>query len=307
VIGLAELRKYLSNKEDKYIKISKYRGSLETCHWRCMNQDSGMLDLWAVRFGGVKDKIPFLVFDAIKTELELGGDTYCIGGKWPSHIMDGYELKDKGYFGAFKAIDDIPEETRAVMDAFGPVLGKLGHRGAWSMEIRRVDEDHFFFIDATPRFPLPASGSEMEIYSNLPVIIAGGADGELVNPDPSALFAVECVLTQKGEKESWGCVEVPGELAQWMKLGGSCLVDGVMWFPPTKDGGHEIGWLVAIGDTPKAAVETMLEHSKALPDGVSAETKDLADLLKEIHKAEAEGVEFSREIVPEPETVIKEE
>ena len=32
--GLAALREYLSDKSDKYIKMSKFRGSFESFHWR---------------------------------------------------------------------------------------------------------------------------------------------------------------------------------------------------------------------------------------------------------------------------------
>jgi hypothetical protein len=70
------------------------------------------------------------------------------------------------------------------------------------------------------------------------------------------------------------------------------------------DHGDEIGWLVAIGDTPEQTIDRMLEYKNQLPDGVSAHTESLVDLLKEIHKAEAEGIEFSPMPVPEPELVI---
>lgn len=303
VIGLSALRDHLKDKTDKYIKISKYRGSLETCHWRSMDDDEGMLDAWAVKFGGVKDLIPFLVFDAIDTDLEIGGDTYNVNGRWPSHMLDGFEWKDKGYFGSFKAFEDMPDQTKAVMEAFAPVLKEHGMANFWSMEIRVVG-DSFKFIDATPRGPLPGTGSQIEIYDNLPTIIAAGAERELVDPEPAAQFAAECVLTQKSEKHAWGTVRVPEELHQWMKLGGSCLVDGRVWFPPDESHGEEIGWLVAIGDTPKETIETMLEQAKQLPDGVSANTDSLVDLLKEVHKAEEQGIEFTPMVVPEPETVV---
>lgn len=303
IVGLEKLRKYLADQTDKYIKISKYRGSLETCHWRGMDDDEGMLDSWAVKFGGVKDRIPFLVFDAIDTDLEIGGDTYCINGQWPESMMDGFECKDKGYFGAFKSLGDMPEQTQSVLEAFGPVLGRHGHANFWSMEIRVVG-DSFFFIDATPRGPLPGIGSQMEVYANLPEIILAGAGGELIQPEPTALFAAECALIQKNEKQSWGSVEVPGKLRRWMKLGGSCLVNGRTWFPPDESHENEIGWLVAIGDTPKETVDTMLEQADQLPDGVEANTDCLVDLLKEIHQAEDEGIEFTDQKVPEPETAL---
>lgn len=305
VVGIENLRRHLRDKEDKYIKISKYRGSLETFHWRSWDDDEMMLNVLSVRFGGAKDLVPFLVFDAIETELELGADTYCIGGNFPGFLMDGFEWKDKGYFGAFKSRSEVPSQTQDVLNAFGPILAKYGMAGFWSMEIR-VKGNSFFFIDPTPRGPLPGTGSQMEIYGNIAEIIYEGANGNLIDPEPVAKFSVECVITQKKEKGAWTSVKVPEELSQWMKLSGCSLIDGRHWFPPDEDQGEEIGWLVALGDTPSEAIEKMLEQEKQLPDGVSACTGSLVDLLKEIHKSEEEGIEFTPMKVPPPSKVVEE-
>src|SRR5437899_7831657 len=121
VVGLTNLRETLRDQKEKYIKISKFRGTIETFHWRSWADDSNVLDLWAVKLGGVADLIPFLVCDEIKTDIEIGGDTYVIGDQFPSHTMDGTEYKDKAYFGAFKPIGEMPEETQQVMEAFAQI------------------------------------------------------------------------------------------------------------------------------------------------------------------------------------------
>src|SRR5260221_389528 len=46
--GWTELREHLRHEENKYIKISKYRGNLERCHWRDWELDEGMLDAWGM-------------------------------------------------------------------------------------------------------------------------------------------------------------------------------------------------------------------------------------------------------------------
>ena len=304
VVGLTALRDHLRGETDKYIKISRFRGSLETFHWRSWDDDAPILDCWSIRFGGVADLIPFLVFDVIDTDLEIGGDTYCIDGKFPTHVLDGTEFKDKGYFAAFKPIAEMPDQTMAVLDAFGPVLKRSGHKNFWSMEIR-VARDKFFFIDATPRAPLPGMGSQMEIYSNLAEIILSGAQGELVDPVPNGKFAAECILTMKGEKEMWGSLVVPPELKRWMKLGGACQVGDRTWFPPDESHGQEIGWLVAIGDTPKQTIDVMKDHVTHLPEGVSAATESLVDIIKEIESAEDQGIVMTPEPMPEPAAIVE--
>lgn len=304
VVGISKLREYLKPRENQIIKVSRFRGTMETFKWQSWDENEAWLDLKAVELGGVKELMPFLVFESVDTPFELGGDTYCVKGKFPTHMLDGYEFKDKGYFAAFKPVADMPPQTQAVMEAFSPILQKTDCTNFWSMEIR-VKDEHFYFIDPTPRAPLPSSGSQMELISNLPEIIAAGADGELLGPEPSASFAAECVLTLECKAPQWPSVRIPKEIDQWVKLGGVCTVNGRSWFPPVRnDHGNEIGWLVAIGDTPKETVERMLELKNLLPDNIHAATDSLIDLLKEIHKAEEEGIEFTPKPVPGPELVV---
>lgn len=304
LIGIQALREYLKPRENQIIKISKYRGTMETKKWSNWDEDEAWLDLMAVLLGGVKDIWPFLVFESVDTPFELGGDTYCVQGKFPGKMMDGYEFKDKGYFGAFKPVTDMPPQTQAIMEAFSPILQRAGATNFWSMEIR-VKDDQFYFIDPTPRVPLPASASQMEMYSNLPTIIAAGAEGELVQPEGAGKFSAECVLTLHCKAPQWPSVRIPEEVAQWVKLGGVCKVKGRAWFPPVRnDAGDEIGWLVAIGDTPLDVIEKILGYKELLPDGITAHTESIIDLLKEIHEAEAEGIEFTPMKLPQPETVV---
>ncbi len=305
VLGLDELREHLRDKTDKFIKISKYRGSMETTHWRDWDLDEGWLDSMAVRFGPAKNLIPFLVFDEIETELEIGGDTYCVDGQWPSLMLHGDEWKDKGYFGAVTKREDMPEQIQRVMEAFAPVLEGYRYRNEWSMELR-VTKDKAYFIDPTCRGGLPSTGSQLALWKNFPDIVWHGANGELVDPEPAAKFSAECVLTMKCDKGHWGKTRVIEELKDWARFGGCCEIDGAVCFPPDDAHGEEVGWLVAIGDTMETTIETMLEEVKLLPDGLHANTESLIHLLKEIREAEKQGIEFSEDQIPDPSTVLEE-
>lgn len=304
VIGLSRLADYLVYKKNKYIKISKYRGSLETYHWRSWKQDGNTLYYLAVRYGLVKDLIPFMVFDAIETDLEIGGDTYCVDGQWPSIMIHGDEYKDKAYIGAVTDREDMPDQIKEVLDAFAPILKDYRYRNQWSMELRVVD-DRAYFIDPTCRGGLPSSASQMELWGNIGDIIWHGANGELLDPVPTAKFAAECVLKAKSEKHSWKVVEIPKALEPFCKISSACMVDGVYGIPPDESHDEEIGWMVATGDTIAETIETMKKQSEQLPDGVHASVHPLTDLLKEVHSAEEQGIEFTDQTVPEPEIVVK--
>jgi hypothetical protein len=304
IVGISRLRDYLRDKKDQVIKISKYRGTMETHKWSNYDDGEAWLDWMAVKLGGVKDIWPFLVFDKIDSPLELGGDTYAVRGNFPDSMMDGYEWKDKGYFGAFKDRLDMPVQTQAVMQTFETILRVFRFTNFWSMEIK-PDEKHSYFIDPTPRAPLPGSATQMELYDNLPEIIAAGAAGDLVQPEPVADYSAECCLTLDCKPPQMASVRIPAELKQWVKLGGVCTVKGRDWFPEvTPDHGQEIGWLVAIGDSPREVVEKMLGYKELLPPGVTAHTDSMIDLLKEIRDAEEKGIEFSPHPIPKPELVV---
>lgn len=305
VTGLTALREHLRDQEDKIIKISKYRGSHETCAWRNWKTDGGMLDLWAVRFGAVKELVQFLVFDKIETDIELGCDTFCIRGEWPNLMIQGYEAKDAGFLSAVRPRAKMPKQVQDVLEAFGPILGEYDYTNSFSMEIR-VKDEHAYFIDPCCRWPMPPTSSKVELWGNLPEIILAGAHGELVEPTTTAKYAAECALTMKLEKDQWGMVKIPEELRQWCKFGNACQVDGVLSFPPLEFRESKVGWLVSTGDTLEDVIETMLERIALLPPGLDTDVMPLAHLLKEVREAEEQGIEFTDQKVPEPASVLEE-
>lgn len=304
IIGLANLREYLKDKENQIIKISKYRRTMETRKWTSMDEDEAWLDMMAVRLGGVKNLWPFLVFEAVDKDcFELGFDTYQILSKLPRLMLDGYEGKDNCYFAALKPFDEMPEQTRETIEKLSPVLAKAGHSNFFTMEIRDIVE-HFYPNDITPRGPMPGTASQTLLYTNMPTIIAAGAEGELVEPEANGKFACEVALCKKGFDCMWRSVRVPGELKDQMKLSGVCHVNGRSWFPWKYTDDEGIGWLVATADTPKDLIKNILAAKELLPPGVDASTESLVDLLSEIHKAEAEGIKFTDQELPEPESVV---
>ena len=304
VVGLTALREHLRDQQDKYIKVSKYRGNFETAHWRNWDEDEGMLDAWAVEFGPLKELVRFLVMDAIETDIEVGGDTYNVHGQFPKTMLQGFEWKDKGYFGSVLPVTKMPNQIRMVNQAFAPVLKGMSYCNFWSMELR-IKGEKTYPTDPCCRCPCPGTASQTMIYENLGEIIWKGAHGELVEPVISAQFTADCVLTVKCEKGGWSTVKFPESLREWLWLRGGCLVDGRDVFPPNEAHADEIGWVRAQGNTIEETLDAMKAHVADLPDGVTAHTQSLFDLLKEIHKAEDEGMEFTDQKVPEPELALK--
>lgn len=302
VVGLSNLRKYLEEKEDCFIKVSRWRGNFETSHFRSMKEDRGLLDLWGVKFGPLSELIRFIVFPNIKTDLEIGCDTFNIRGQWPSKVLHGIEWKDRSYFAAVMEREDMPQQIQDVMDCFHKELSAVGYCGAFSIE-DRIKDDVGYFIDGTLRFGLPSTATQTQM-KNFSQVIYAGAQGELLEPDFGFKFSAESIVSMKRDPSLWGSIPMPKELEGHLMLTGCCNVDGLMRFPPTEGEGDEVGWLVATGDDQEEVIHMMNELADALPDGMDANTECLAYVLKEIHDAKKEGVEFSPEPTPEPAVVM---
>lgn len=304
ISGLSNLREHLKTNEDKFIKISRYRGLMETWHHDTYDTSRAKLDSLAIKCGPLQDKVPFIVVDPIETDVELGADTYCIRGQWPSLMLQGYEWKDSGYIGSVMARDQMPDQVKEILDSFGPLLAADDYANTFSMELR-VDGDKSYFIDPCCRGPLPGTGAQLEIWENIDEIIYGGAQGELVEPIPTDKFVVESVLKLKSEKDCWGETDVTDEMLRYCRFGSCCRApNGTIAFPPDGDPGHEVGWIGAKGPTIRAAIKQLLDRSQNLPNGLTADTRSMVDLLNEIHTAEGEGIEFTEQTVPKPESVV---
>ena len=171
--GLDELWQFLEDKENVYIKISRYRGTWETKKFRNMKLDEGLLYLLGIRFFPAHNAVNFIVCFEIPTELEIGGDTYNIDGRWPSLMLHGLEKKDRAYFASVQSRDEMPPQLQEIFSAIGPRLKECRYRNQISFE-DRVTEDKHYWIDATQRGGLPSSASQYTAWSNLPEILLAG-------------------------------------------------------------------------------------------------------------------------------------
>jgi hypothetical protein len=168
----------LHDKEDRWIKISRFRGDFETLHWRSWDEDSNRLDAFAVKFGPFREQINFYVFEPIDTDIEDGCDTWCIDGAYPELVIHGMEAKDKAYIGTWQKYSDLPEPLRRVGDAFSPILAGFDYRSFFSTEVRITEDGEPYFIDPTCRAGSPPSQVMTEMIANYSEIIWGGANGK---------------------------------------------------------------------------------------------------------------------------------
>jgi hypothetical protein len=301
--GLTNLRLYLKEHENVFVKFSNYRGTMDTWKHRTYQQSLSYLDLLACKLGPFQERIKFYVLHEIKTDIEGGIDTYCIDGRWPNEAILGYEKKNETYLAVVKPFDKLPKIYTGVNEALSPVLADYRYRQFFSTEIR-VKDDVPYFIDPTCRTASPAGEEMLDLFANLGDIFWRGAQGELVQPEITYRFAGEAYMHWQGEKQEWKCLVVPEEFRGRVKIYGSAFVDGAFWWPPEDE--EVIGCIVGLGDTPTEVIDSIKESVEALGDApVTVKVESFADLIKEIEKAEEQGIPFSDEPLPEPEALIE--
>jgi hypothetical protein len=303
VKGITNLRLFLQDNPDQYIKVDTYRGDFETFHFHSMAEDENIIDEMAAKLGPLKENLVFWVFAPIDTEIEDGIDTYCIDGQWPETIIHGLEKKDQSYIGAFQKFADCPEEVRCVNESFSPILESYGYRGMFCTEVRITKEGESYFIDPTCRMPSPPSQCMCEMIGNLGEIIWQGANGILVEPEQTAKFGAQAIF--KVDRDHWGVFDIPEEIDPFVKISFSCRSNGKICVPPDPQGVSEIGWCVGIGDTIEEAVDHLREVVDQMPEGVHVEFSSLADLMKELQAAKEVGVEMTDQTIPDPADIIE--
>src|SRR5262245_23506425 len=156
VEGWDNLERFLRDKEDYYIKISRFRGDMETHHWRSPDMDIDWLASMRVQLGALSESVRFLCFPSIETDIELGADTICVNGQWPHLMLNGFEGKDKTYFSRVTPFEKMPGQIQDIIQRISGYLRSTNYRNQISFEVR-VKDDKFYWIDATQRGGKPSS------------------------------------------------------------------------------------------------------------------------------------------------------
>lgn len=303
--GISNLRSYLKEHDDRYVKISRFRGCMETWHHITYDLSRQKLDQLAVKFGPLQDSVPFVVEAPIKTDIEVGYDGFTIDGQFPAFGVQGFEVKDRALIGAVQKYSEMPDEVTSVNEAIAPALKNYRVRNFFSTEIRVADGESYL-IDPTLRCPSPCIEIQMELWSNLAEFIWAGANGELVDPEPVAMFGVEAVIDHHGDESEWRTLEIPRAAEQWTKIYNCCKHDGLTCIPPLPHSHDSIGFVVGIGDTLEDAISHLKENAEKLKEQpMTIHLEGLYNALSEIHEAEKKGIKFSKDELPEPEETLQ--
>lgn len=305
IVGLTALSDHLKTVENKWVKVNRYRGNMETWKHRDYPRSIGKLTSLRVEFGPYSEHAVFVVQDEIPDAREIGYDGFFINRQFPPSSFQGYEKKNQLYLGSMRKWGMLPEAVRAVNEAMAPILDRYGYCNFWALEIRWLSDDEFYFIDPTARTPGQTGEQNFETMANLPELMWKAANGENIAPKWTATHAAAATIHHTdAAPEEWKTFGIPEDVKRWAKLYHVCEVDGLFHVPPGKN--DEVGVLLGTGNDVQSSFEALKENVEKLNnEPLKMELNGFADLLKDIEKAEEEGMEFSDKPMPEPAEVLR--
>lgn len=301
--GYSALAAYLEDHGHCFVKTtSKIRGSMETHEFWDIEQDAYWLEDLAVKLGGARERVRFMVEEPVESEWESGVDTYCVRGQCPKTPLQGIEVKGKLMLSSAQIRGQTPNFMDEALAVLAPTLRRHGYCNFLSGEFRKN-----VLTDFCARCPNPGIGVEMEMIRNLGDIIWRGAHGDLVEPEFEYEYGVQVAIYHDHDKDLWKQFRLPDQVRRWVKLMEFCQIDGLYQIIPRPPHGDKIGWLVGVGHS----LEEMAAHLHANAEQLEDYPFDikldcLEDAIAQAIQMEKEGLEFSDQPIPEPATLTDE-
>lgn len=301
--GVEALAEYLKDKKNVWVKVNEFRDNTETFHHEDWFHSIPIIRRLWIEFAAAPELVRFVVQDALDGATELGYDGWSVDGWFPDSSYQGYEKKNELYLGARTDYDKLPEEVRLVNEKFSEVMKEFGHRNFFATEIRNLDGVPYF-IDPTLRMPGQTGEQLLETLANLPEVILKGAQGELVQPEWNADFAASATLNYKGDLKDVKVIRVPEEARRWVKLCRYRQKGDKFIFPVNKR--EDVGVVIGMGDSIEDTIQAVKGNYEAIGDStLSIKVEGFMDLLEDIHKAQDEGIRFTDDKIPEPQSVLE--
>lgn len=290
IIGVENLRSHLKEVSDKWIKISAFRGDMETWHHKNYTNSITKLDKLAHKMGGYQSRQEFLVEDPVEG-VEMGGDWFVSDGMFMTGTV-GAEAKDLAYCCKVMKESETPKPIKKVNDRLSPVLKRFGCRGMLSTEVRIDSKLDPYCTDYTSRAGSPPSEVISGLYENYSEVIWKVAGGEFVEPAPIKKYAAQVILKSDCAPTDWLPLTFPDKVKNRLKFRNLCKMGGKYYYIP-QDGGTIIANACGYGNTLLEAQAEALAVAETLDaEGVYYEASVFDNLDEVLEKARKIGCGF---------------
>lgn len=284
VKGFTKLKKYLKDKENKFIKVNLIRGNGETFHYKNIRLSESRLDEIQHTLGAFKEEAIFIVEEPIPDAVEIGTDSFCICGKYPDNTLVGVEIKDAAYAGKVIPYDKVADVLKDVNKRLSKYFEETDYRCNFSTEVRWNGKKGYL-IDSTNRLPQPPSDLQMELFDNYSEIIWEVANGRIPEIKAKNKFGCQIIIKSDWATSEPQAIYFPLKYKNNVKIKNLMYKDDVPYFIPYGIEMSEIGSVVATGSTLKEAIENAKEIAKTVEgDCIKVDGDSLDEAQAEIDK-----------------------
>ena len=282
--GLDALREHLQANDDRYVKVSRTRGDMETFHAPNYKLIEPRLDELEHSLGAKKHIQEFIVETPINPAIEVGYDGYVIDGKFPQTALYGVETKDAAYLGQVVPYRDLPAGVQAINRGLSGLFADWTYRGFWSSEIR-VKGGKPYLIDPCCRMASPPGELYQYMIENLADILWHGAMGEMVEPEFRDQWGAQLVLRSSWAEDNWQPIDFPPSIRDNVKMHYLTRIAGRYYYIPQAIEMAEIGAVVATAATPEEAIKNVTKIAEKIEGyGIKYNTQALDEARGEMEK-----------------------
>lgn len=300
IIGMDDLREYLKDNDDQYVKTSVVRGDVETFFSKTYELSEPLLDKIEYSIGPAKHVIEFICEDSQSETIEIGYDGFCIDGRFAQSAgIQGFEVKDQCYLGIIRPYDKLCEQVKVTNDALSNVLNAYGYRGFYSTEIGVDKVGKPFFRDPACRIGSPPGEVYLNAYSNWPEIIWQGAKGHVVEPEiENGTVLLEVMVDGEFAEHTWQPVYFPESISRHYKFRNLCQIDGTFYVAP-QGVNMAVGSVVATGKTFEQAWSDLKTAANELEGcGLKVHLESMPQTLALAEKCSEHEIAFTDQPLP---------
>ena len=302
-----ELYDFLAKEnKPKFIKLSWFRGIMESCKFENMFDSIHILDslkktLEECYASEGQNAMELMAETPIESDIEIGIDSFNIDGVFPDTIAYGIEIKNRAYCSTYTTFDKLPKVLKYTTKGLAKLIAEYGENGCRSnvsTEVRvdkKTGEGHL--IDITQRMPSPPSEGQQIWIENLAEIIYKGARGQVVEPVFKKKYMVQ-VAVYSGIKDAPQEITVPKDIQPYVKFMNYCMIadDKYGIIPelvPPSEPTTEVGYICYCDDSIEKCFDKIEEMSKKISgEHLSFCFDAKEDVMKELKVMKSKGIEF---------------
>lgn len=264
VRGVNELESTLREKENVYIK-SNHRGNHETTKWKNYTLSKGEIRRMRKDMSIFGDDELYILEDQLDCVAEIGSDSFCIEGQYPSTIVAGIEVKDCAYLCKFMPYSELPKQVKMVMDRLSPKFEELGYRGWFSNEIIIAEDMKGYMLDFTCRMPQPPTTLLINNITNFAECAVNVASGIVPRLECKYRYGCQFILHSDMAQNDDTPLIVPKEYQSYVSLKNLYIDEEGTWYYARRGVKmREIGSVIGLGDTLKQAIDMARMIAKSI-------------------------------------------